>query len=189
MILRSGGAGCIGDCGGGGVGFSCTTAGGCCAVVGSVDAAGGRTVGVAGTAGAGGGGATTTGGFTSGRGCGVISLGAGAGGAGGGVAATLGGSGATGFAAGGAGGAGLATGLVTVGAAAVGFAGGAAAASVLPRMAASTSPGLEIFERSILVLISSAAGRECLSSLPVAAPWPEKCLRTRSASSSSSELE
>ena len=58
-------------------------------------------------------------------------------------------------------------------------------------MALSTSPGLEILERSILVLISSgAAALERAFSVEAAlsdSPW--KCLRTRSTRSASSELE
>ncbi len=84
-----------------------------------------------------------------------------------------------------------ADGLVAAGGAgAAGFwvAGGADGASTLFRRAASTSPGLDILERSILVLIPSTPPRADLSSLlPV--PCPEKCLRTTSASSASSELE
>lgn len=100
--------------------------------------------------------------------------------------------GASGLAAGATGVAGLATGFVATGAAGAGLAagGGGAGASTFLRIAAKTSPGFEIFERSILVLISSAPPRAVLSSLLAAPlPCPEKCRRTRSASSSSSELE
>lgn len=160
-------------------------------------AAGGRADGAAGAGGAGAG----AGGFTSGRGGGATTLGAGVIGAGivgalvAAGATVFGGSGAAGLAAGGtdgAGAAGFATGFATGGATGAGLAagGGGGGASTFLRIAAKTSPGLEIFERSIFVLISSLPAREALSSLAdVPVPCPEKCLRTRSASSNSSELE
>jgi len=118
--------------------------------------------------------------------------------------------GAAGFAAGGAGrnagaagaggtGAGGLTagadaGLICCGTGVAGRAGGTgvgAAACCLPMMAFSTSPGFEMWERSILVLISSVpvgAGRAALAG-PCPSPGPRKWVRTFSASCSSSELE
>jgi hypothetical protein len=55
-------------------------------------------------------------------------------------------------------------------------------------IAFSTSPGLEIFDRSILVLISSSV-RAFVSLGLAASACPAKCWRTRSASSTSIELE
>ncbi len=76
----------------------------------------------------------------------------------------------------------------TAGAAARGSAIGGWACCVI---AFSTSPGLEIFDRSNFVLISSAAGRVLVRvsfALSLSA-WRAKCCRTRSASSTSRELE
>jgi hypothetical protein len=59
-------------------------------------------------------------------------------------------------------------------------------------MARSTSPGREMCERSILVLISSspwAAREEDFAPLGAASERPRRCLRTKSASWSSRELE
>ena len=110
--------------------------------------------------------------------------------------------GATG--AGGAGGGGAGFGVIGVGTAAglvsctggtAGFGGGAdgggGAGCFLSRMAFSTSPGLEICDRSILVLISSGLPCKARPLLPAPCPSPEplKCARTFSASCSSSELE
>lgn len=82
------------------------------------------------------------------------------------------------------------TGLAGAGAACFATGGGAISVVVF-LMALSTSPGLEILERSILVLISSgAAALERAFSVEAAlsdSPW--KCLRTRSTRSASSELE
>ena len=50
-----------------------------------------------------------------------------------------------------------------------------------------TSPGLEIFEKSNFGLISSPLGFFSAADEPL--PPPVRCLRTRSASSSSKELE
>jgi len=103
---------------------------------------------------------------------------------------------AAGFAAAGTAGA---AGFTTAGAAgAAGFvaaraagrgAGGAGVVCLV--MAFSTSPGLEILERSILVLISLAAGRAARFSLAedAASAWPRKWRRTFSASSAPMELE
>jgi hypothetical protein len=75
-----------------------------------------------------------------------------------------------------------------------GLAGGVGSAVAVPccfaRIAFSTSPGLEMWERSILGLRPSASGRGARADF---APWPLpepwKCARTFSASWSSSELE
>ena len=109
---------------------------------------------------------------------------------------TLGATGAGGAAAGGAGfGATGAAGLVSCAGGAAGFGGaagaGGAAGCFLSRMAFSTSPGLEICDKSILVLISSGLGCDARDDFPALCPSPEplKCARTFSASCSSSELE
>lgn len=67
--------------------------------------------------------------------------------------------------------------------------GGGGGASVLRRSKLATSPGLEMCERSILVLISVSPVREPPSLAEEAPACPAKCLRTRSASSTSMELE
>jgi hypothetical protein len=81
---------------------------------------------------------------------------------------------------------GVATGGLTGGRAA-----GGSAVPFCCVMARSTSPGREMFERSILVLMPSSAGpdRAGLDELDVASERPRRCLRTRSASWSSRELE
>ena len=58
-------------------------------------------------------------------------------------------------------------------------------------IARSTSPGREICERSIVVLISSSprAAREVFPELSAASERPQRCFRTSSASCSSRELE
>lgn len=118
------------------------------------------------------------------RGCGTILRGAGAAGAAG--AATAG------FAGGGA----SFTGALTVAAGAAGLAatcGWRASSSssfFLARIAFSTSPGLEMCDRSIFGVIVEAALREDPVPAWVAERAPcEKCARTLFASSSSSELE
>jgi hypothetical protein len=70
-------------------------------------------------------------------------------------------------------------------------AGGAAAAVCCLVISFRTSPGLEMCERSILVLISSASARDVrtLFDAPCASAAPRKCARTFSASCSSIELE
>ncbi len=75
--------------------------------------------------------------------------------------------------------AGVATGGLTAGRAA-----GCSAAPFCCVMARSTSPGREICERSILVLISSSprAARELLAELGAASERPRRCFRTSSAS-------
>jgi hypothetical protein len=72
--------------------------------------------------------------------------------------------------------------------------GRAAGGSLVPFccvMARSTSPGREMFERSILVLMPSSAwpDRAGFDELDVASDRPRRCFRTRSASWSSRELE
>ena len=181
----TGGAGGVtGATTGGATGFStgaATTAGG---GGGTTEGRGGTTMGGAG--GVGGatgfsGGATTAGrtGGTAGGG-GIAGRGGGAAGVG-----EVAGAGATGF--GGAGGA--TTGLATMGGGA-GVRIGAAAASFFWVMAFSTSPGREMWERSILVLISSSPrkGRAVLAAC-VCSAEPRMWARTFSASCSSIELE
>jgi hypothetical protein len=93
--------------------------------------------------------------------------------------------------------AGLTTGGATTGFAATGgtagraIAGGGAAASLRCVIAFSTSPGREICDRSILVLISSSPriGRAVLAVEDCASDEPRRCWRTFSASCSSRELE
>jgi hypothetical protein len=169
---------------GGAAGFGCaaadggvtTTAGGC---EGGVTTTAGGAAGF--STGAGGGATTTAGatGLTTGSVTTTLLSAAGAAGLG---VTTMGFS-ATGGAAGcvatGAGAAGLAT-------AAGGFtAGGCCCSCSLCRSSFITSPGLEIFERSIFGLTSVADVLSREEELDLA----EKCLRTRSASSSSIELE
>ena len=75
-------------------------------------------------------------------------------------------------------------------AAAAGFGGASAGSDVCLRIALRTSPGFEIFERSILVLIpAGSTGTGALDFEGFSSPAPAKCLRTRSARSGSSELE
>jgi hypothetical protein len=120
---------------------------------------------------------------------GVTSLGVGGAGAG----ASLTGLGGTAFGAAGAVGAsafasiaGFATGGLTTGRAA-----GCSPTSLSCVMARSTSPGREMCERSILVLIPSSpwAAREVFAEPGVPSERPRRCFRTSSASSSSRELE
>jgi hypothetical protein len=114
------------------------------------------------------------------------------------IRGATGAGGATGGAAGfGATGVGGTAGLVSCAGGTTGFGGGGAvdagggAGCFLSRMAFSTSPGLEICDRSILVLISSGlpCGARPLFPAPCPSPEPLKCARTFSASCSSSELE
>ncbi len=101
------------------------------------------------------------------------------------------GTGAAGVATGGRTGA-AAAGLASCTAGGTGFAGaGGAAGCLLPIIAFSTSPGLEMCDRSILVLISSGPPWEARDVLaaPCPSPDPLKCPRTFSASCSSIELE
>ena len=92
-------------------------------------------------------------------------------------------------------------GVLTTGAAATGLAscggalgragatGGAAAPGALPMMAFSTSPGLEMCDKSILVLMPSGSGRALRADLEAPSPVPRRRMRTFSASCSSRELE
>jgi hypothetical protein len=146
---------------------------------------------------------------------GVTELDATGGAAGGGVAAD--GVGATGALAAGAAGLGAAGGMITrggvsgaavaeaagltTGAATEGLAscgggvtgraggGGAATPCCLPMIAFSTSPGLEMCDRSILVLMPSGSGRAVRADLAAPSPEPRRRTRTFSASCSSRELE
>ena len=150
--------------------------------------AGGATAGGAG-GGAGRGGAatgaagatagfSTTGGTTAGRdGAAGVTAAGGAGGAGGGAAGLTGAGGAT-------------AGFAAMGGAA-GRGGGAAAASFFWVIALSTSPGREICDKSILVLISSSPrnGRAERAEGVCASAEPRIWARTFSASCSSMELE
>ena len=113
--------------------------------------------------------------------CGVMNRGAGAGGTGGFI---------------GAGGAGLAVGAAATGAAGLDSTGGrgaggggAVAACCFCVINFRTSPGLEMWERSILVLISSASRVERADRAGAASAVARKWARTLSASWSSSELE
>ena len=110
-----------------------------------------------------------------------------AGGAGGGAAlATTGATGAEGLGAGGVTGTAEAC---TAGGCGGGGGGGATAGCCLLMIAFRTSPGFEIWDRSILVLISSGSGRAARA-LPPPLCWPPlSCARTFSASKSSRELE
>lgn len=136
------------------------------------------------------GGAAGTGGSASGtRAAGAGSSGEGAAGGTAGLGGALGGTAIPDGVAGCAG----AAGVATRGGSAAGFgAGGVATRWVMAR---STSPGLAMCDKSILVLISSASARAPARPLREAAAWPaasacaRKCTRTLSASSASSELE
>jgi hypothetical protein len=148
---------------------------------GGVAGRGGTGAGGAGTAAAGAG--LSTGGATADRtagagGGGTAAIGVGAG-VGGGVGFT------------GAGAGGATTGFITTGGAAGRAGGGAAAASFFCVMAFSTSPGREMCDRSILVLISSSPrkGRELRADELCASAEPRIWARTFSASWSSMELE
>ena len=157
-----------------GAGGATTAAGG---VAGGRGAATGGGAAAAGTTGAAG--FSTTGATTAGRGAGTGATGAAAGG----VAGAAGG------------GVGLATGEdATAGLATTGGAGGrtgAAAASFFCVIAFSTSPGREICDKSIFVLISSSprSGRADRADVVCASDEPRMWARTFSASCSSSELE
>ncbi len=194
-IMRGAG-GCGGPAttgGAAGRGGALTGGGACGAVDAEIDGDAGATTAGGGTGGAGrtgaaAGGATTTGGAiglsTTGGGA-TVRIGAagttGDCGGGGGVA------GAAGFATGGA-----ITGLaITGGATGLTGTGVGAAASFFCVIARSTSPGREIFDKSILVLISSSprSGREDLAEDVCDSAEPRRWTRTFSASKSSSELE
>jgi hypothetical protein len=189
---------------------------GVCGAVAAAGAAGRGVLGVTGAAGnaeaAMAGGATTVAGGAAGRRGGATAAGA-AGGvsgatgaagfsapggtiAGRAAGATVGGAetgaGGTAGAGGAAGFAGVAT-IVGFGGAAggAGRGGGAAAASFFCVIAFSTSPGREMCDRSILVLISSSprSVRAARAEGPCASDEPRRWARTFSASCSSSELE
>ena len=157
-------------------------------IVGAVGAAGITTAtgggGVGRGAAGGGGAATTTAGFSTSGGA-TTGRAGGAGATGAATGAAGAGAGVAGFAAGG-----TTTGLAATGGAA-GRTGGAAAASFFCVIAFSTSPGREMCDKSILVLISSSprnvradrADDDCPSD------EPRMWARTFSASCSSSELE
>lgn len=72
-----------------------------------------------------------------------------------------------------------------------GRAAGVSAAPFCCVMARSTSPGREIFDKSIFVLMPSSPdeGRDVRDEVGAASERPRRCLRTKSASWSSSELE
>jgi hypothetical protein len=198
IILRCGTIGCPGVGLGGAVGVAGAAAWGGAAGVGALGWAGG------GGATAIGGGVTTTAGgatgFSAGGGGGITTAVAGL--ATGGVtttlfsaagAAGLGATTAAGFSAAGAGGATGACGLATGGAAglaatggATGRAGGAGSCFCCSRSRSNlaTSPGFDTLEKSIFGL-----GSPALLSLPPEPDLAVKCVRTRSASSSSIELE
>ena len=182
---------------------------------GALDAGGLAAIGAEGAAGGGaamaaGGAASATGGVagggTGGRGAAGITGGAEAasGGAGavnvgrgvevgttrrGGTAAGLGGGVTAGLAAGTLGAA--AAGLVSIGGGVIAGRAGATGTCCFARIAFSTSPGLEMWDRSILVLISSESTRPARAARP--ALWASlratKWARTFTASCSSSELE
>jgi hypothetical protein len=145
------------------------------------------------TAGTEGGGGTSTAGGAAGRGAtGVVGTATGVAGLSTTGATTAGRGGATGAVAGGVGlvTGGATAGLAIAGGGAAGCAGGAAA-SFFCVMALSTSPGREMCERSILVLISSSPRiwRAAFAPGEGASDEPRRCARTFSASCSSSELE
>jgi hypothetical protein len=189
-IMR--GAGVCGAAGaGGGVGAAGRTGaadGGAAAVMTGAcagGAGGATTAGGGGAAGRGGAcGVTGAGGGAAGFSTGATTVGRGGAGTGGVNGA---GGGGVGFAAGGA-----ATGFATTGAGGgAGRDGAGAAASFCWVMALSTSPGREICDRSILVLISSSprSGRADFVACAGASEEPRMCARTLTASYSSRELE
>jgi hypothetical protein len=208
MIIRGGGADGVTDLAVTAPCVCATPEGGCAAggalpaaagvvvaIRGGTTIAGGGAVLAADEAAAGGvaetlGGITTTDGgrYVAATEAGVTSL------AGGGVAAGASITGLGGVAlAGDTGTAGASFASIAVGATGVLTAGRAAGCSTAPFcwMARSTSPGREIFDRSILVLISSSprAVREVFAELGAASERRRRCFRTNSASWSSRELE
>jgi hypothetical protein len=167
------------------------TRGGTAMAGGAVFEGGGVAAGVvaAGGAGAFGGITTTAGGrYAAATEAGVTTLGAGCADAG----ASIAGLGGTAFGATGTAGsafastAGIADGGLTTGRAA-----GCSTAPFCCVMARSTSPGREMWERSILVLMPSSpwAAREGFAELGAPSERPRRCFRTSSASCSSRELE
>ena len=164
------GAEALTEAAGGATTAACGGAGrGCAGTVGAVGIVGGATAAGFSAAGA------TTSGRAAGAGAGAFAAGVGAA-AGSGVGLTAGG----------------ATAALAITEGAVDFGGtGVAAASFLWVMAFSTSPGREIFDKSILVLISSSPrnGREDRAEDVCDSDEPRRWIRTFSASCSSSELE
>src|SRR5437667_6381026 len=152
----------------------------------------GGTEGKRATGGATAGGAAATGGAAAGGGVGTTGLDAAGGaiGRGGALLASAAGAGEVDFAIGAAGGfASCAAGGVAGRPGGTGWDEGAACCLLM--MAFSTSPGFEMWDKSILVLISSVSTRLARALFPALWPSPEarKCARTFSASWSSSELE
>ena len=184
----AGGCAAIGAAGGAGRGIATGACGAAEAVIEGAAGAGGATTagGIAGR-----GGAITTGGATG------VAGGAGLSTGGATTAGRTAGGGTTGAAGVGieaGGGVGLAAGGATTGLATTGGAaglGGDATASFCCVMAFSTSPGREMCDKSILVLISSSPrrGRAERADGVCASDEPRRCWRTFSASCSSRELE
>jgi hypothetical protein len=169
-------------------GGAAMAAGGAASATGGV--AGGGTGGRGAAGITGGAEAATGGGVTGGAGAVNVGRGVGVGTTSrGGIAAGLGGGVTAGLAAGTLGAA--AAGLVSIGGGGIAGRAGATGACCFARIAFSTSPGLEMWERSILVLISSESTRLARAARP--ALWASlratKWARTFTASCSSSELE
>jgi hypothetical protein len=164
------------------------TATGACGATAAIDG----EAGAGGATAAGGGGAERTGAATVGAGAGGANVGRSATGAG---TTSLGGTTTTGGTGGGGVGraatGGATTGLATTGGATGRTGAGGAVASFCCVMAFRTSPGREIFDKSILVLISSSPRdeRAALAAGDCASDAPRMCTRTFSASFSSRELE
>jgi hypothetical protein len=179
-----------------GAGVCGTTAAGGVAGRGAIGVVEALDAAIGGAAGAGG--ATTAGGGAAGRGGTTAGGATGAGVAGfstcrGATTAGLTGATTVGAAGGGVGFAtgGTTTGFATTGGGGTGF-GAGATASFCCVMAFSTSPGREMCDRSILVLISSSPRSRRAVAFELAAgasDVPRMCARTFSASWSSSELE
>ena len=181
MGCDAGGADATDAAGGGATGGTAGAGGAEAVTVGRAGgaAAAGTSTGTGGALGLGAAaGFSVTGGAGRTDGAGVAGAATGAGGAGGAA-------GAVGFAA-----AGTTTGLGATGGTA-GLGGGAAAASFFCVIARRTSPGREMCDRSILVLISSSprSGRPAREDEVCASDEPRMWTRTFSASCSSRELE
>ncbi len=195
MMRGRGICGCAGGRGGG-AGLVVVATGG--ATVGGTGGAGGAVT-AGGAAWTGGGAAVGGGAGRGGAGAAGGTLTAAAGG-GGGAATGLAGCGTTSRGGGAAAGGGATTGAFATGAAGLASAGGLSAGragaagggACCLLIAFRTSPGLEMWERSILVLISSASVRLARGARPVAvcaSAAARKWCRTFSASCSSRELE
>jgi hypothetical protein len=185
----AGGATTAAGGGGGATGRGGAATGGGAAGRGGAPTGGGATG--RGGAPTGGGGATTAAGFSTGGGATTGRTG-GAGTGGGAGGATTGAGGAATGAGGLATGGGATTGFATTGGGAGRTGGGGAAAvSFFWVIAFSTSPGREMRDKSILVLISSStrSGRAARADGVCASDEPRMWARTFSASCSSSELE